>query len=314
MHLTFGSGLPPETATLSLWIFGLLFISLPGTYGLTSFPDNVVAAKRDDPSPVTLTCGVTSDGTTTWKFEKDGDIDDVDLVDGFQQEGCDLKVSYVDAPMVGEYSCWAGERKLSSTHLLLDAEEDETDSPISCWATSYNCKFSCKWTHSEYTAVRLGLGHDCSEGRKSCPWVNSSDQVPDGRFQFELSHSLSPYAEESNTLEVTAEAINDYSFLRTTKRFYLRDIVKPERPKKVTCLEDGQDLNVTIEPASSWSTPHSYFSLEHEIEYVYKDNGKKERSTSPLIPKGISKLRVRSRDSLVLSPWSQWTAWRNVTY
>lgn len=65
-----------------------------------------------------------------------------------------------------------------------------------------------------------------SGGGKSCHWVNSSVQLPDGGFQFELSHSLSPYAEESTMLEVTAEAITDIFILRRTKRFYLRDISK----------------------------------------------------------------------------------------
>ena len=62
-----------------------------------------------------------------------------------------------------------------------------------------------------------------TEGRKSCQWV-SSDGLVDGRFHFELSHSLSPYSEESTMLEVTAEAIVNLSVLRKTLRFYLRDI------------------------------------------------------------------------------------------
>lgn len=65
-----------------------------------------------------------------------------------------------------------------------------------------------------------------SKGEKLCQWVTSSGPRVDGGFQFELSHSLSPYAEESTMLEVTAEAIVNLSFLRKTKRFYLRDIGK----------------------------------------------------------------------------------------
>ncbi len=65
-----------------------------------------------------------------------------------------------------------------------------------------------------------------SEGGKSCPWVNSSDKLPDGGFQFELSHPLPPYAEESTMLEVTAEAITNFLYVRRTESFYLRDIGK----------------------------------------------------------------------------------------
>lgn len=68
-----------------------------------------------------------------------------------------------------------------------------------------------------------------SEGGKTCDWV-SSDQK-DGRFQFELNHSLSPYTEESTQLEVTVEAIVELSVLRKTKRFYLRDISKLRETK-----------------------------------------------------------------------------------
>lgn len=62
-----------------------------------------------------------------------------------------------------------------------------------------------------------------SEGGKSCHWV-SSGVWQDGGFQLELSHTLSPYTEESTMLELTAEAISDHQIIRRTKRFYLRDI------------------------------------------------------------------------------------------
>ncbi|XP_031712602.1 interleukin-12 subunit beta isoform X1 [Anarrhichthys ocellatus] len=265
----------------------------------------VVVAKRNDTNPVTLTCRTEAPGAITWKFQGE-EPEDV------QQNGPHLGLSEVGTPILGEYSCWRGKEMLSSTHLLLEAKKEVSDSlSIICWAKSYDCNFSCECTHSEQTAVRFGLGHDCSEGRKSCHWI-SADQLVDGRFHLELSHSLSPYAEESTMLEVTAEAIVHLSVLRKTKKFYLRDIVQPDSPQIVMCQEGEEDLNVTIEPPSSWSTPHSFFSLEHEIQYVLKDNGKLGHSSSVLLPKGISKLRARSRDSLVLSHWSQWTPWKNV--
>nr|XP_046243963.1 interleukin-12 subunit beta [Scatophagus argus] len=298
--------------TSSLWTFGLLFISLTGAHGLSHFPENFVVAKRNNVIPVNLTCDTKTGGDVTWKFHGEV-IEDVTLDENVQQVDQDLIMSDIDVPMLGQYSCWRGAERLSSVYLLLEAEEeDELDSPILCRAKSYHCNFSCNWTHSGYSAVRFGLGPNCREHEKSCQWVSSSDHVSDGGFQFELSHSLSPYAEESTMLEITAEAIINLSILRRTKRFYLRDIVQPDRPQIARCQEVEQDLNVTIDPPSTWSTPHSFFSLEHEIEYVLKDNGKLGRSSSALIPKMISKLRVRSRDSLVLSAWSEWTPWKNV--
>ncbi|XP_034547212.1 interleukin-12 subunit beta [Notolabrus celidotus] len=295
--------------TLALWTFGLLFLSLSETHGLSSFPENYVVAKRNNEVPVTLTCVVGTNENVTWKY--DGDLIDFDSEEHFQQDGPNLLVSEVDIPTLGEYSCWRGEKLLSSTYLLLEAKEGvELDSFLTCRAKSYDCVFSCDWTNRDFKLVRLGLGQDCSEGGKSCHWVNSSDH---GALQFEVSHFLSPYGEESTMLELTAEAFINLSVFRRTKKFYLRDIVEPDSPQIGRCREVEQNLMVTIEPPSSWSAPHSYFSLEHEIQYELQDNGQNESSFSGLIPKRIRRLRARSRDPLVRSAWSQWTPWKNVT-
>ncbi|XP_010782641.1 interleukin-12 subunit beta [Notothenia coriiceps] len=297
---------------------GLLFLSLTGAQDLKLFPEHFVVAKKNDANPVTLTCRTNIEGDVRWTFQ----LEDVDIEDNIQQNGLNLSVSVVDIPMLGKYSCWRGEEMLSSTYLLLEAEAPgkmlRFQDYLSCRAKSYDCNFSCVWIDKRQTAVRLGqtavrlgLGRECSEGGKTCDWVSSDQQ--DGRFQFELNHSFSPYTEESTQLEVTVEAIVEFFVLRKTKRFYLRDIIEPDSPNIVRCQEGKEDLTITIDAPSSWSTPHSYFSLEHQIEYVLKDDGKIGRSSSVLIPKRISKLRVRSRDAMVLSAWSQWTAWKNVT-
>lgn len=65
-----------------------------------------------------------------------------------------------------------------------------------------------------------------SKSSESCQWISSSQRLAEGKLQFEMSHDLSPYAEESTMLELTAEAIRDLSVFRTSKRFYLRDIGK----------------------------------------------------------------------------------------
>ncbi|KAM4576183.1 interleukin-12 subunit beta [Odontesthes bonariensis] len=294
--------------TMLVWISALLVMSLTGAHGLNHFPENFVVADRYDTKPVTLACNAETDGPVIWKFNGE----EVDDEDSIQMVGSNLMISDVDTPMLGEYSCWRGGKNLSSTYLLLNAgEEEDLDYFLTCRAKSYDCSFSCSWTDKSYT-VRLGIGQDCSEGKRSCNWEKGSDQLHKGGIQFLLTHSLLPYAEESTKIELTAEAIKDLSILRKSKAFYLRDIIQPDSPTIVRCEEVEQDLNVTIEPPSSWSTPHSFFSLEHQIEYKYRDDGKTGRSLSTLIPRGISQLRVRSRDPLVPSPWSQWTAWKNV--
>ncbi|KAM4579428.1 interleukin-12 subunit beta [Fundulus diaphanus] len=293
--------------TALLCIAGFLLISLTVAQDLNHFPENFVLAKRNGHS-VTLTCRETNPGHVTWKLSDE----DIDFEDHFEQKGQHLIVKEVDMPLLGEYSCWRGKEKLSSTYLLQETEEGEDiDSLLTCRAKSYDCNFNCSWTDSRYAVVRLGIGPECRQGHKSCHWVSSSGQLKSEGFQFELSHNLSPYAEESTMLEVTAEAIDNLFLLRRTKMFYLREIVVPDSPQIASSQVVGQQLSVTIEPASSWSSPHSFFRLEHEIEYMCRDDGRIERSSSSLIPKRISKLRARSRDPLVLSPWSQWTPWKN---
>lgn len=79
----------------------------------------VVVAKKNDANPVTLTCRTNVEGDVTWTFQ----LEDVDIEENIQQNGLNLSVSAVDIPMLGKYSCWRGEEMLSSTYLLLEAEE-----------------------------------------------------------------------------------------------------------------------------------------------------------------------------------------------
>ncbi|CAL8328131.1 unnamed protein product [Arctogadus glacialis] len=289
------------------WIFVVLWTFLQEADGLTFFPDNAVFVAKA--GAVSLTCDSATTGNVNWVFIPHGDVQKIPLK-GTERR---LEVAYEDTPQLGEYSCWSGETKLWSAHLVLDAQDTRADSMLNCSAKSYNCSFNCHWSDTYYTAVRLGLGKDCSENRKNCSWITSSSQQHTGQgFVFELSNSLTPSMEETTRIEVTAEAMNDYIFHRTYKTFFLRDIIRPESPKIVQCQEVGHQLNVSIEPAASWSKPHSYFKLEHEIEYVSRHNGKNIISQTHLIPREISKLRVRSRDAVVRSKWSEWSPWRNV--
>ena len=67
--------------------------------------------------PVNLTCDSTTPGDVTWMFIEHGEVKGVQL--GHERS---LIVNYEDTPQLGEYSCWSGETKLWSAHLVL-AEE-----------------------------------------------------------------------------------------------------------------------------------------------------------------------------------------------
>ncbi|XP_029494391.1 interleukin-12 subunit beta [Oncorhynchus nerka] len=291
--------------TVVPWLIMLLCVILPRVNGLTSFHELYIVDKGDN--LVTLTCPTAFSGAMTWKYE--GETEDLDKA---QVQGRNLILNEVD--WYGEYSCWDGDKKLGSIYLLeeLKDPEEQDDYLISCRAKSYGCTFNCSWTHSEFTAVRLGLGHDCTDSQESCTWVYPTTSLQDGGLEFELTHSLSPYTEEAAPLVVTVEAIARQEYLRKTKRFYLHDIVQPDSPAGMKCQVMDQRLKVKVEPPATWNCPPSYFPLEHQIGYIFKDNGKEEHSMNPLIPRGVSKLRARSRDPLVPSPWSQWTPWKNV--
>lgn len=146
-----------------------------------------VVGASDGQNSVTLTCNTQTEGNVLWKFFDDGS-EEVISGDNFLMEGLNLTVVDVDeGGDVGEYSCWRGREKLSTVHLLLEARKEDVSGEIithkitaitekciffksaycsspglsfHCWAKSYDCNFSCKWTASRYTAVRFGLGDD----------------------------------------------------------------------------------------------------------------------------------------------------------
>lgn len=85
------------------------------------FLSAVVVAKGND-TPVTLTCHTKFSGPVTWRI--DGDENN-DFNDRLQQDGHTLRITNVEYPMLGEYSCWGGGQMLWSTYLLLKNEEEE---------------------------------------------------------------------------------------------------------------------------------------------------------------------------------------------
>lgn len=96
-----------------------------------------MVAKRNDRNPVTLTCNTATPGAVTWKFHDDDMMvmEDVVLDEYVKQDSHNLNMSYIDTPMLGQYSCWRGGAFLSSVYLLVEAEEKlgEILSFLSAW-------------------------------------------------------------------------------------------------------------------------------------------------------------------------------------
>lgn len=59
---------------------------------------------------------------------------------------------------------------------------------------------------------------------------------------------------------------------------------------------------------------HAKYHLMHPDFFFLLQETPCELGSNMKVPKGISKLRVRCRDSLLLSQWSDWTPWQNVSH
>nr|XP_015215443.1 PREDICTED: interleukin-12 subunit beta-like [Lepisosteus oculatus] len=291
--------------------FLLLSFLLPAAHGLSSFPQKLRVGKPE--GSVTLSCTTDYEGKVFWTHNKNRVAPSA-----FREHGDrELTLHEIDSPDTGNYSCWAAAGQLlDHMHLVLEEQPEEEDTDlVLCTAKSYSCTFSCSWSPEGYALARVRYQRS-DEGGPSA-WVYARPAQPsaahEGTFHFTLTHSSSPFAEERQPLVLTAEALSSKHYRQRTAHFYIRDIIQPDAPQAVVCQRRrGHSLSVTVHPPQSWVSPHSYFPLGHEIEYVYQDNGKTERSTNGVIPKGVSKLRVRSRDLYFPSQWSQWSPWKNL--
>lgn len=63
-------------------------------------------------------------------------------------------------------------------------------------------------------------------------------------------------------------------FASVQKLVWFSSTVQPDSPQIVKCQKKGQKLEVTIEPPPTWSSIHSFFSLENQIEYVDEEEEK----------------------------------------
>ncbi|KAJ8380871.1 hypothetical protein SKAU_G00016490 [Synaphobranchus kaupii] len=311
-----------DSMYLSPWISLLLAMCIPVVCSLNSFPENMRVSQKS----VNLTCHTKFQGQVTWKHTLEGHVKTVKESRFVNIMGRSLNLTSLDTPNAGEYSCWGEGKELYREYLLLESEEEELEEDeedynnddddaakeradsFSCSTQTYSCFFKCYLSAFGFTAARLRYHR---VGQAPSPWQNASSAQ--NNFQFTLPLSYSPYAEESAALEVTAEAVNSRRYLKKTLHFYLRDIVQPDPPQKVKCERAGKTLSVTVEPPDSWAQPFSYFPLEHQIEYINKNNGKTELAASGMIKQRVSMLRARSRDPLIPSAWSKWSPWKNVT-
>ncbi|XP_052008929.1 interleukin-12 subunit beta-like [Xyrauchen texanus] len=285
----------------------LLFcLSIVRISALNNFPKKSLI--REKHKNVTLICETKKDHVT-WKRQDVHDTVDIHETEFQIPKGRNLTICDLQEDLTGNYTCWSDEGLEDYTYLLLDKSKEAAVFNINCTAETISCtkNITCTWTSDEFNAFRLRNTRDDGD------WVS---EMEDGFFH--LPHSTNLYAEESERLLITGEAISSCCYLKTDYSFYLRDIVKPAGPNISTCRRaKGKIVEVEVRPPSSWPQPDSFFPLKHQIEYEIRDNGKLETQEwegSKVEVKGvINKLRVRCRDPLLLSQWSEWTSWEKVS-
>uniref|UniRef100_A0A4W4EPX6 Ig-like domain-containing protein n=1 Tax=Electrophorus electricus TaxID=8005 RepID=A0A4W4EPX6_ELEEL len=276
----------------TLKLISLLCLCTMRVPAVDTFPKKFTLGERR--GSVTLNCHTATELPVIWKH---GNVKR-------PENGTKLTLHDFDADLTGNYTCGYNDEVLHYTYILLDVSKDIPGSHITCTSETFNCSYSisCRMNISGFYDFRLRNERDNNS------WVQPSK---DGVFY--LMHSTNPYAEEKTRLVVVGEAISSSGYyVRTSHSFYLRDIIKPGCPK-FSVAKGVVDLT----PPDTWASPSSYYPLENEIQCQWRSNG--ETNTCNLVngkhvPEDVSKLRVRCRDPLLLSQWSEWTPWKNVSH
>lgn len=276
---------------------------------LNVFPEKFVLGEIHD--NITLDCK-TNKKSVTWKLQDSyGYMEELDSPYE-KPNGTKLIVYDLREDQTGNYTCWSDEGVEDYTYLLLDKSKEPAGLNINCTAETFSCakNLKCSWSASDYTAFRLRNMRDGGS------WVSQS---VDGVFY--VPHSTNSFSEESERLLITGEAVSSCCYKKTENSFFLREIVKPAGPNISKCFQrkkkDTMEVEVEVKPPSTWPQPHSFFPLTHQIEYEMRDDGKVKthqwNGPTVEVQGVVTKLRVRCRDPLVLSQWSEWTPWKNVS-
>lgn len=152
-----------HSLNLSILTFDLFFPSVSLCCVLVCiYVRVVVVAKRND--EVILICNTSTDGAVIWKLHDEV----IFLEDTVQQDGQNLNISDVDVPMLGQYSCWRGGELLSSTYLLLEAEENDEFGAILLFHFSFIPNTVNIWNFFSESVLKLCVPDlvECSMGLK----------------------------------------------------------------------------------------------------------------------------------------------------
>ncbi|XP_020373330.2 interleukin 12Ba [Rhincodon typus] len=186
----------------------------------------------------------------------------------------ELSVEVTDRPDAGNYSCHANDTAelLKHYYILINVGREadkilaETNGNyITCHAEQFGGNFTCFWRMREKAIFSASFYREGWNGdSKDC--VLTQCKTSDCTVQASCTdETFSPYAEELRQIALTVEAATTKRYEKHTKHFYIRDILKPAAPKKLTTFRKNHKLKIDWQYPDSWNSPHSYFPLMSQV-------------------------------------------------
>ncbi|XP_067899318.1 interleukin 12Ba [Heterodontus francisci] len=197
-----------------------------------------------------------------------------------------LDLEVTDRPDAGNYSCHLNNTAelLKHYYILIDVGK-QTDkilkeangNYITCEAERFSGNFTCFWSKREKAIFSASFHRKGWNGdSKDCvltPCKHSHSTVQATC----TDHTFSPYAEELRQITFTVEAATSKRYEKHTKRFYIRDILKPAAPKQLTTYVKAQKVGINWNFPDSWNSPHSYFPLLSKVDVELTSRRRKHK-------------------------------------
>ncbi|XP_030638917.1 interleukin-12 subunit beta [Chanos chanos] len=274
---------------------------------------NVLVVKTDltktPISHVSLRCGAQLNGTEV-HWEKNGVA--------LSQMGNHITVTVVEMHG-GNFTCYDHTTGSYLSHTLVLVQPlkyrpmilvtSHHSEHIECVSKNYSGEFHCSW---KWNPIRNGMVVSFSAMRSSGEINCSLDS--DGSGLTCMDPNQCPYAEEKNRIDLTLFVRNKYRLEEYSRRFYLHEIVKPEKVN-ISRVKEGE---FEWHYPDTWNRPCSYFSLVFEVKVVPlgKSCGHEGGNAEVMTDQTSFKVDdnsaytfcVRAKDPLTSSAiWSDWS-------